>query len=107
MTKRPPSITVISWIFITVGIVALSYHALHPSEESLVWVCFVRILAIVGGGFLLRGANWARWLLVVWLGYHVILSILHSAMAVGIHTVLLAAIAYFLFRPQSSTFFRQ
>jgi hypothetical protein len=29
-----------------------------------VWVCFLRLLAIVLAVFMLRSANWARWLLV-------------------------------------------
>lgn len=106
MNKRPRSITVISWIFIAVGIIALVYHLLPPFESGLVWVCFVRLLAVVGGVFMLCGFNWARWLLVVWIGFHVILSIFHSPFELAVHSLLFAVIAYFLFRPGASGYFR-
>ena len=106
MKKRPRSITIIGWIFIAVGVIALVYHFLHPSEDALVWICFVRLLAIVCGVFLLYGCDWARWLLLLWLAYHVALSSFHSLFAVAVHSLLLAVIAYFLFRPQASRYFR-
>jgi hypothetical protein len=56
--------------------------------------------------FLLRGRNWARWGVIVWLAYHVVLSAFHSALAVVIHTLLLAVIGYLLMRPRESAYFR-
>jgi uncharacterized membrane protein HdeD (DUF308 family) len=106
MNKRPRSITVIGWIFIAVGVVALVYHLLPPYEARLFWVCFVRILAVVSGVFLLFGFNWARWLLVVWIGYHVFLSVFHSLFQTAVHGLLFAVIAFFLFRPSASAYFR-
>src|SRR4051812_9371549 len=72
MNQRPHSITIIAWIFILVGCVAFAYHVTEldprrPFEHGLLWVCFVRILALVAGIYLLSGCNWARWLLVVWI----------------------------------------
>ena len=83
MKKRPRSITGIGWIFIAVGVIALVYHLLHPSEDALIWICFVRLLAIVCGVFLLSGFNWARWLLLLWLAYHVALGKLSLAICSG------------------------
>ena len=112
MNKRPRPITVISWIFIAVGSIALLYHlaelkAQHPFEYGLVWVCFVRFLAVLCGVFMLRGFNWARWLLVVWIAYHVILSAFHSPLEVVLHSLLFGVVVYFLFRPQASAYFRR
>jgi hypothetical protein len=73
---------------------------------DVLWVSFVRLLAILFGVFTLRGGNWARWGLVVWLGYHVILSVLHTPLELIMHSVLFAAVLYFLFRPQASAYFR-
>src|SRR5262245_58596503 len=111
MSKRPLSITVVSWIFIAAGVVGLTYHAtqfkaLPPFDYELLGICFVRLLAIVCGAFMLRGRNWARWVAVVWLGYHVILRVGHTLFALLTHSLLLAAIAYILFRPQASAYFR-
>lgn len=56
---------------------------------------------------MLRGWNWARWLLVVWLAYHVVLSALHSVFEVAVHGFLFGVIAYFLFRTPANAFFRR
>jgi hypothetical protein len=117
LNKRPLSITVIGWVFIAVGSIALGYHLqpqhtaefrAHPSlENELIWVCLVRVLAIVSGVFMLRGWNWARWLLVMWLAYHVALSALHSVFEVVVHGLLFGVIVYFLFRTPANAFFRR
>jgi hypothetical protein len=111
MNKRPRSITVISWIFIAAGAIGLAYHATEfkadrPFQYDVVWVCLVRLLAILSGVFMLRASNWARWLLVVWMGYHIVLSVLHSPLQLFVHGLLFAVILYFLFRPQASAYFR-
>src|SRR2546426_4292958 len=111
MNKRPRSITVISWIFIAAGVIGLSYHATEfkpqrPFQYDVVWVCLVRLLAIACGVFMLRGRNWARWLLLIWIAYHVILSGVHSLFQLVVHGLLFAVVAYFLFRPRASAYFR-
>ena len=112
MNKRPRPITVISWIFIAVGSIALLYHLTelttqHPFEYELVWVCLVRLIAVLCGVFMLRGFNWARWLLVAWIAFHVILSFFHSPLEVVLHSLLFGVVVYFLFRPQASAYFRR
>ena len=111
MRRRPLSITIIGWLFVGAGTIGLVYHATEfkiqrPVEYDVIWVCIVRLLAILSGVFLLRGSNWARWLLLVWLAYHVILSAFHSLFELAMHGLLLGVIAYFLFRPQASAYFR-
>jgi hypothetical protein len=117
MTKRPLSITVISWIFIAFGGIALftsmipladssaaNRIAEHPFEFWLTPV--IQLLALISGVFMLYAFNWARWLLVVWVGYHIILSALHSPLELLVHTFLFAIVLYFAFRPQASAYFR-
>ncbi len=111
MNNRPPSITVISWLFILLGGIGFLYHlseftTRRPIDLSVVGVCLVRLVAILSGVFMLRGSNWARWLLIVWMVYHVILSAFHSLSEAAMHIVLFGVVAYFLFRPPSSTYFR-
>ena len=111
LNKRPISITIISWLFIAAGIVGLVYHMTEfnparPFENDAVWVCFIRLLAIVSGAFILRSRNWARWLLVAWIAYHVVLSFLHTMTELILHTILLGVVSYFLFRPRASEYFR-
>jgi hypothetical protein len=66
----------------------------------------IRLLAIVGGVGLLRGVNWARWLVVVWLGYHVGLSVVHSVLALVVHGLLAGTMAALLFTTKASEFFK-
>jgi hypothetical protein len=111
MNKRPRSVTVISWLFVAAGAIGLAYHATEfkaqrPFQYEVVWVCLVRLLAILCGVFMLRGRNWARWLLLVWIAYHVILSAFHSLSELVVHSLLFAVVAYFLLRPQASAYFR-
>ena len=112
MNNRPRSVTIISWIFGVAGSVGLSYHlseftGRHPIDYELVGICFIRLLAIVAAVFMLRGCNWARWLLVLWMAYHIILSAFHSPLELVIHTLLFGGFAYFLFRPKVSAYFRR
>jgi len=111
MSKRPHSITVISWIFVAAGVSGLAYHATEfkpqrPFQYDVVWVCLVRLLAIACGVFMLRGRKWARCLLLIWIAYHVILSSVHSLSQLVVHGLLFAVIACFLFRPGASAYFR-
>ena len=111
MRSRPLSVMVISCIFIATGAIGLTYHALEftsqrPLHLELFLICCIRILAIVGGAFMLRGKNWARWLLIGWLGYHVVLSAFHSVSEVTMHSLLLVLIAYFLLRPKADQYFQ-
>ena len=112
MRRCPRSILVIGWMFIIAGVVGLAYHSgefqsQRPFERDFLWVCAVRLLAVLCGAFLLRGSNWARWGLVVWLAYHVILSALHSTFELLIHGLLAAGVVYFLFRPPAAAYFRR
>ena len=111
MSKRPLSITVISWLFVGAGAVGLAYHATEfkadgPFQYDVVWVSLVRLLAILCGVFMFRGRNWARWLLLVWIAFHVIVSAFHSVSELVMHGLLCAVVAYFLFRRQASAYFR-
>jgi hypothetical protein len=107
MKSRPLAVTIIGWMFIVSGGVGLTYHLLpqHIGEQhsigELVWVSLVRLAAVLGGGFMLYGFNWARWLLVAWIAYHVVLSAFHSVAEVAVHGVLFGVVVFFLFGPKS------
>jgi hypothetical protein len=111
MTQRPHSVTVIGCLFAAVGMFGLVYHAGEfnadsPFRYEPIWVCFVRLLAVIFALFMLRGSNWARWGLLGWMAYHVILSGFHSLTQLVVHGLLFAVIAYLLLRPRVSAYFR-
>ena len=74
-------------------------------EVSLVF--FVRILAIIGGALTLRGVNVARWILVVWIIYHVILSFFHSTAELVMHFILSIVVVLCLFNPKANRYFKK
>jgi hypothetical protein len=56
--------------------------------------------------FLLKGRNWARWLMIGWVGFHVGLSAFKSLADCIAHAVLFVAVAYFLLTPPDSKYFQ-
>ena len=109
MNKRPLSVTLISALLIITGVVGLAYHFTElrrPFQYHALWVCLLRLLAIVAGVFMLRGSDWARWLTLLWLTFHVVLSAFHTVSETVVHGLLLAVIAYCLFRPEAKEYFR-
>jgi hypothetical protein len=64
------------------------------------------LVAAVGGAFVIRGRKWARWLLVAWMGFHIVLSLLHSASQFVVHAVLFAVVIWLMFRPQATPNFQ-
>lgn len=105
--KRPLPVTILGCLFIVAGSVGLGYHLTdRPFDHWTALISFVRILAIVGGAFLLTGRNWARWLTIAWLAFHVVVSAFHSFEQEITHLVLLIVVAYFLFTPSASRYFR-
>lgn len=110
MKHRPLSVTLISYLFIAAGAMGIIYHAselknVATPEVSL--VLFVRLLAIIGGIFTLRGANWARWLLLAWIIYHVILSSFHSTAELIMHFVLSIVVVVSLFHPKANAYIKK
>jgi hypothetical protein len=111
VTRRPHSVTVVAWIYLVAGAIGLAYHATgfdlaRPLADDALWILLVRLLAVVAGVFLLRRQNWARWLAVFWMAWHVGLSIFHPVSELVIHSVLLAAFVFILFRPPAAAWFR-
>ena len=98
MTKRPPSITVLTCLCIVFGVCGVSfllfwmtwddpltvryilpgswYSDLHPHAMWLFPAQWF-FLALCGG-FMLEGFNWSRWMLVAWVGYHSFQTIAHT-----------------------------
>ena len=90
MIKRPVSITLLAVLLIATGFLGLVYHARdinlqHPLQNDTLWVELIRVLAIVAGIFMLRGHNWARWLALAWIAFHVVISFWHSWSQVAVH----------------------
>ena len=110
MTKRPLQVTLISIVYIFTGAVGLVHHALEmkgkPFDYYVVPILLISFLAIVAGLYMFLRENWARWLAVVWIASHVVLSIFHTRQALLLHAIMLVLFAYLLFRPECNAYFR-
>jgi uncharacterized membrane protein HdeD (DUF308 family) len=103
--QRPRSITIISWLFIIFGAIALA-HGLRPGELKSHWyVHLSRFLQILAGVFMLYGRNWARRLLVAWIAFHIVVGALHSAALLLMHVVIFSVILFFVFRRDANSYF--
>jgi hypothetical protein len=112
MNKRPLSVTVISCLFVVTGAVGVASHltnfnAQHLFQSDLILICLVGLVAIVSGVYMFRGSNWARWLALLWMASHVVISAFHSFIECLIHGLFLAVLSYFLMRPQVSAYFNK
>jgi len=111
MNKRPLPVTIIACVYILAGAVGLVYHfrdfrATPVFQYDVLGVELVRLIAIVCGVFLFRGHNWARWLALAWIAFHVVLSAFHAWPALAVHCLFCAVIAWLLFRRDSDLYFR-
>jgi hypothetical protein len=109
---RPLAVTIIGWLFIAVGAIGATYHGTElnfadPFGNDTLLLTAIRLLAVLSGTFLLRGRNWARWLLLAWIAFHVGVSALDTHQGLVAHAVLLVVVAWFLLRPPAAGFFRK
>jgi hypothetical protein len=106
--KRPISVTIIACVYLAVGTLAFVYHfrELLSLQRDSVSIELTEFLAVVSGAFMLRGHNWARWLALAWIAFHVILSIFDSGHGLAAHGLFCVVIAWILFRPEAGRYFR-
>ena len=109
--KRPLSVTILACIYIAVGSIGFAYHlhpilARHAFYRDDLLIELTEVAAIVSGVFILRGGNWARWLALVWIAFHVVISFFDSLQKVAVHALFFVVIGYFLFRPEARAYFR-
>jgi hypothetical protein len=111
-TKRPISVNIIAILYLAVGTIGFVYHGYESLRQTAFpsdayGIEITEFLAIIAGVFMLRGQNWARWLAVAWMAFHVVVSAFHNFREFAIHTLLLALIAWILFRPKAAQYFNR
>ena len=106
--QRPLSITILAAVYVLVGAIGFVYHFPQaiPLNRDGALIEFTALLALLAGVFLLRGHNWARWLALAWMGFHVILTAFVPLLPFLIHCLFFAAIAWILLRPPAWRYFR-
>ena len=107
-SERPLSVTAIAWLFIAVGTVTFIYHSpglLHPHWDDFA-IEFTELLALIAGLFMLRRQNWARWLALAWMAFHVVLSAFPPFQGLVVHVLIFGGITWLLLRSDSAEYFR-
>jgi hypothetical protein len=109
MKQRPFAVTVLSWLFVAIGAVALGmdvrFALAHGGGINEALIFPVHALAIVAGAFMLRGADWARWLAVLWMAFHVAITVLNAWRDFAFHAIIFAGVTYLLFRADARAWF--
>jgi hypothetical protein len=107
---RPRLVTLLGSLLIAVGAVEFVYRLtkIHrPLQTEDIGVPLFELIIVVSGVFLLRSANWARWLAVAWVGFHVAVGSLHSLSMGIVHGLIFLLFAWVMFRPEMNAWFRQ
>jgi hypothetical protein len=110
--RRPTSMIVVAVIFLALGVLDIARGLAPLFASAPHWrmatddfeVLAIGIAAIVGGVYLLKGRNWARWLLALWMAFHVAISVGQPRQFVA-HLLIFGTIAFVLFRPGTSAYF--
>ena len=106
--KRPLSVTVVACLFLLVGAVGFVYHfrELLPLQRDGTLVELTEFLAFVSGAFMLRGQNWARWLALAWMAFHVVISAVPPFRGLIVHVLIFGGITWLLLRSDAAGYFR-
>lgn len=111
--KRPLAITVLSLLYIAVGMLGTAAHYIQfaqqrPSASEVFWITLLGIAAVVAGAFMLFAQNWARWLALAWMGAHVAISAVHPHLReLIVHCLFLVLFAVLLLRREATAYFSE
>ena len=103
--RIPVSVILIACLYLAVGVGGFVAHFGDRGAPDWIWVEVTESIALVCAVFLLRGHNWARWLAIAWMAFHVAISF-GDWSKLGIHSLFLVLIVWCLFRADASRFFQ-
>ena len=103
--RIPVPVILIACLYLAVGVCGFVVHFSDRHAPDWIWVEATEFLAIVCGVFLLRAHNWARWLAIAWMAFHVVISF-GELRQLAIHSLFFVLIVCCLFRAQASRFFK-
>jgi hypothetical protein len=106
LKRIPLSVVAIACLYLAVGIGGFIAHFNALRAPDGISIEVTECLAVVCGVFLLRAQNWARWLAIAWMAFHVALSF-GVLRQLAIHGLFFALIVWCLFRRDASRFFRK
>jgi len=98
--RRPISVLFLSCLYIAVGTIGfvVNFPKLIARQHESIWIELTELLSLLAGAFMFRGRNWARWLALVWMAFHVAISF-PVVRQVVTHSIIFALIAWVLCAP--------
>lgn len=122
MNQRPKSVLFISWFLIITGSISLltSLTSINnpvvlelmakspiPIPVQFILMYAGLIVSIISGFFMLRGANWARLLFVIWSAIGLLIGVATSPAKIMLvpGAIIYVIEIFFLFRPCANKFF--
>ena len=105
---RPYQVTVIGWLMILAGVTSTTVHLWQGTwDRWMILIVLVGAVAVAAGAFLLRGDRWARWAVLAWIAFHVIIGALNSRSFALPHLALLIIFSYVLLGPPTADYYRR
>ena len=104
--KRPIAVLLVSCLYIAVGTIGfvVNFPKLIALQPESIWIELTELLALIAGAFMFRARNWARWLALVWMAFHVAISF-PVVRQIVTHSIIFALIAWALFRTEARRYF--
>jgi hypothetical protein len=102
--KRPVSILALACVYAITGIFGFARNLHAFGQPDFIWIELTEVLAVIAGLFMFLGRDWARWLALAWMAFHVALSLAVPRTLV-VHLMIFVLIAWLLLRPEARLYF--
>lgn len=105
--RRPMTVLLVSCLYMAVGSIGflVNLSKLTAMQQDGLWIELTELLALFAGVFMFHGRNWARWLALVWMAFHVAISFPVIRQVVT-HSIIFTLIAWVLFRSDTRRYFK-
>jgi hypothetical protein len=107
--KTPIPVVIVIAVYLLVGVIGFVYHfpELTAGHQDAIAIELTELMAVVAAVGLLLRQNWARWLALAWVVFHVVISLFHPLRELLIHAALCVLVAWLLFRPATARWFKE
>jgi hypothetical protein len=102
--RIPIAVIAVAALYLCVGLGTFIFHFKDLRAPDGIWIEATELLAVLCGLFLLGAQNWARWLAIAWMTFHVLLSF-GDWRQLAVHGVFLVFIVWALFHAEANRFF--
>lgn len=107
VVERPYQVTVTSWMLILGGALSAAVHLWRGTwDRWMIVIVLVNGIGVVAGTFLLRGARWARWLVLAWVAGHAVAFSLLGLSEAAPLVVLTVIFGYVLLGPPTAKYYQ-